>query len=348
MKSVAIITIQSINFGNRLQNYALQEVLKSYGYSVKTIRRGVAPSIKKRFKTVEKAVLHVILRSKGSKFESFERKINKSRYYVGANDAPAELKNKFDYFVVGSDQVWNPHYDFTGLSDLLSFANDSQKISYAASFGVGELPENCKELYCKNLKSFHGISVREASGKKIIKELLDRDVDVVLDPTLMLNASEWRKVEKSTNIRPKGKYAVVYALGTKSNLFLDKIEQIRNEGYEILDFFSKNTLGKEIAIGPSEFLYLIDNADFVLTDSFHATAFSILFGKRFMTFPREGLDMSSRIVTLAESTGLSKCFDANGVLKVNEVSLYMDTEKELKMNREKSKAFLDSNLGGGN
>ncbi|MCD7712681.1 MAG: polysaccharide pyruvyl transferase family protein, partial [Firmicutes bacterium] len=191
-KSVAIITIQSLNFGNRLQNYALQEVLKTCGVRVKTLKRGTKPSGLLLVRTKLKNFARIMMGNLRGKFLSFNRLIDMENIYVEANEAPSNLKNKFDFFIAGSDQVWNPYYDFVGKSDLLYFAKHEQKISYAASFGVTELPENVQSLYTDCLSDFHRISVREDGGIRIVRELTGREAKVTLDPTLMLTADQWR------------------------------------------------------------------------------------------------------------------------------------------------------------
>lgn len=195
MKKVAIITIESMNFGNRLQNYALQQVLKSQNCSVKTLHR--KPKIS-GCKANLKRCVQSILQTKAAKFRQFDSNIDFSNIVIDRDNYPQDLSRQFDYFIVGSDQVWNPFYDFVaGKCDFLTFANDNQKISYAASLGVSEIPKERTEEYKEYLKTFKAISVREKQGAKIVKNLANRETTVVLDPTLLLDENEWTKVEKS-------------------------------------------------------------------------------------------------------------------------------------------------------
>ena len=339
MKKVALITIESLNFGNRLQNYALQQVLKLENFEDETLHRNTKVT---GAKACIKRVIQDILQTKAAKFRQFDSHINFSNITIGRDHWTDGLSNQFNYFVVGSDQVWNPHYDFVaGKCDFLAFAKNEQKISYAASFGVNEIPSERKEEYAKHLETFKAISVRENQGAKIVKDLTDKEVIVALDPTLLLDENDWKKLEKQSNCCPKHQYVFVYALGDKSDRFKAKIEQLR-EKYEIFDVRAVKKNGRELAVGPSEFLYLLRNAELVLTDSFHATVFSIIFHKKFITFNRSGVNMNSRIESLAELVDakeqLNECGDFDCEIEID----YMYVDAKLKEERSKSIKFLKS------
>lgn len=340
MKRVAIMTIESLNYGNRLQNYALQQVLRQQECSVETLHRS---SIYCNI-PIWKKCIQDILQTKRAKFRKFDSYINFAGLVIGRDDYPNDISDRYDYFIAGSDQVWNPYYDFVaGKCDFLKFARNSQKISYAASFGVSEIPSERKTEYAENLKTFKAISVREKRGAKIVEELADRKATVVLDPTLLLDEIEWKKVEKRPAFFPKGKYVFVYALGDKTDRFKDKIKQLKEE-YEIFDVRSLQKNGKELPVGPSEFLYLIRNSEEILTDSFHATVFSIIFRKKFVTFNRPGLNMNSRIESLAVLVGakdrLTECGDLNCEIEID----YANVDEILEEERRKSIDFLKNAL----
>lgn len=341
MKKIAIVTIVTINYGNRLQNYALQCVLEKLGYSVATLRReGKTEGLKQKIKVTAQS----LLQTKGAKFRSFNSNIHFANETVTRDDYPEKLKDSYSYFIAGSDQVWNPYYDFVaGKCDFLTFARDNQKISYAASFGVGEIPSERKTEYAEYLKTFKAISVREKQGSKIVEELANRKAMVVLDPTLLLNEIEWGKVEKKPAFCPKKKYVFVYALGEKSDRFKEKIKQLKEE-YEIFDVRSLQKNGRELPVGPSEFLYLIRNAEEILTDSFHATVFSIIFHKKFITFNRPGLNMNSRIESLAEVVGVKNQLTEYGDLDCETEIDYVKVDENLKKERRNSIEFLKNAL----
>ena len=340
MRHIAIVTIESFNFGNRIQNYALQQALRSLGYSTKTLHR---IQYSNGIKDKVKHALQYLLQTKGSKFRQFDSNIEYSSVIIGGDDYPQDLSEQFDYFIAGSDQVWNPHYDFVGTSDLLAFAKPEQRVSYAASFGVDEIPDEKKEVYAENLRQFKALSVREKRGAEIIKELIGRDAQVVLDPTMLLTSEQWSKVEKNSKFSPKKKYALVYSLGEKSVDFENAINLYGKE-MEIFDIRTLQKNGREIAVGPAEFLYLIHHAELILTDSFHASVFSILFHKRFIAFKRPGIDMSSRIISLANTIGAEDKLDSDNNLDCSKRMDYKAVDLLLCTERKKSIDFLKKAL----
>lgn len=344
MKKVGIVTIQSVNFGNRLQNYALQEVIKKLGYDVYTLRR-----FDERFTRKEKIIYNIkigiqyLLRSKRVNFAKFDKNIKFSKYKVGVNYASAEIKDSFDFFIAGSDQVWNPSLWNVGKCDLLDFAYDNQRISYAASLGVKVLPKNKGEILKKELTKFKAISVREEEAKVLLENLISNKIEVVLDPTLLLDAASWKKMHISTSLRPKKKFCFVYSLKEKSQALKNKIAELSTE-YEIIDIMEKNFLGISRRLGPGEFLYLLSWADIVLTNSFHATVFSILYDKDVYSFNRGDLDMNSRIKSLAQIIGFPDNFDEEGTFFILSKLERQLANRNIENERSKSIEFLRKSL----
>ena len=343
MMKIGIITIQSLNFGNRLQNFALQESLKAMGKYVETISRVESLHGKEKMKQTVKSVVKYCLRPKWAMFSSFDKNIIKSNAYALADKAEFNLFLKYDYFIAGSDQVWNPYYDFVGTSDLLAFAKPEQRISYAASFGVDEIPDEKKKVYTENLSHFKALSVREKKGAEIIKELTGREAQVVLDPTMLLTSEQWSQVERKFKFTPKNRYVLVYSLGEKSADFENSIKRYAKE-MEIFDIRTIQKNGREIPVGPAEFLYLIHNAELILTDSFHASVFSVLYHKRFITFKRPGIDMSSRIVSLANTIGAKDKLDGDNNLDCSDGLDYAMVDQLIESERKQSIDFLKKAL----
>lgn len=343
MKKIGIITIDSMNFGNKLQNYALQEVVKSFGYLVETIQRALPAQGKQRIINDSKKIGQFFWGTKGAKFNLFNRRIKRSNCYALANEAQVELANEYDYFIAGSDQVWNPHYTFVGKSDLLVFAKPEQRISYAASFGVDEIPEEKKDIYTENLRQFKTLSVREKKGAEMIKELTGKEAQVVLDPTMLLTSEQWMKVEKKCRFTPKRKYALIYSLGEKSTEFEYAINYYRKR-FDVFDIRAIQKNGREIPVGPAEFLYLIHHAEIILTDSFHASVFSILYHKKFKSFKRPGNDMSSRIVSLANAIGAVEHLDSDNNLDCSRSLDYIVVDQLIDNERKKSIDYLKKAL----
>lgn len=339
-KKIGIVTIQSLNFGNRLQNYALQEVLKALGFDVYTLRRyNEVSSLKKRILSKIKVCLQYCIHSKIVKFKDFNRNIRFSKYSVGANKFPAGISKEFDYFVTGSDQVWNPYFESVGGCDLLCFAENNQRVSYAASFGIADFPEDKVKYWGSELDRFKAISVREEEGKEIVEKISNKSAQIVLDPTLLLDREKWEEVEVRPKFVPDKPYVFVYALKEKNDAFKNYLEELSKE-YVIVDVLQRNRFGISLQLGPGEFVYLIHYAEYVLTDSFHATVFSIIFGRKVYTFARTGMDMSSRIKSLAKLIGLKNNFDNDKTFYFNPS---VDTEilqENLFYNREQSFSFL--------
>lgn len=334
----AIVTIQSMNYGNRLQNYALQEKLKKYGdcYTLRGDKNQVKiiSVIKRYFRIIRK-------KKKRDIYDLFDLNIKYANDY-----GVRKTSDKYDFFIAGSDQIWNPTFNIVGDREFLTFCEKKKRIAYAASIGLENIPKECTELYKNRLNDFFAISMREDAGARIVKELTGIDVPVVLDPTMLLTEKEWRKVEKSTIEKPNNPYIFKYMLGTKNDKYDTWISNLAEEkGWSIYELKDISEDEKSL-IGPGEFIYLLRNSEFVCTDSFHGTVFSILFHKKFRAFQRPfqkgyGI-MSSRLDTLL------KKFDLEDfrILDVSELDNeikdidYTEIENKLEKYREESLEYL--------
>lgn len=326
MKKVGIITIIDYNnYGNRLQNYATQEVLKSLGFSVETIinypkkpkgdnnSRMLNKIYKLREYTISEVLIKVINKTilknkiknlKNTRLESFENftKLNivETDYIISDCNIPSDLSNKFDYFITGSDQVWNPTFRYGSSVDFLTFAPRYKRIAYAPSFGISEMPSKYKENYKTWLSEMANLSVREEAGAKIIKDLTGRDAPVLVDPTLMLSKEKWLSISKESTNKPKGEYLLTYFLGDISEENGKIINNLaRNNNLQIVNL-ANIKYGQTYTAGPSEFIDYINSASIFCTDSFHGCVFSILLGKPFIVFDRQDKipSMNSRVDTL--------------------------------------------------
>lgn len=338
---IGIVTIVSLNFGNRLQNYALQRVLENLGCTVNTFRR---TRLSKGIKYWTKVIAQTLLQTKGAKFRKFDKNISFSDTVLGRDKFPNDIAQKYDYFIAGSDQIWNPYYNFVaGKCDFLEFARNEQKISYAASFGVEEVPIEKRAEFKRALETFMALSVREIQGANIIHELTGKQANLVLDPTLLLGNKEWQAIEKKSRFKPSGKYILVYMLGSKHERYYKMVDKVGGK-YQILDVRLKQKNGKELPIGPAEFIYLIRNAEAVVTDSFHATVFSIIFHKKFVAFNRSGLNMSSRIESLARILEMDSYLNQHGDLECMSHIDYNHIDSLLAREKQKSINFLKQAL----
>lgn len=360
---IAILTLTDYyNYGNRLQNFASQEVLKSLGCQVETI--AVEPtSIRfnfKRFKNsvkgslysknptlnIEECNSHV----KFNKFYSFSKQnIKMSRYkinYKNINRIKKKLNEEYDFFVVGSDQVWNPHYYFTELF-LLPFAEKSKRISFAASIAVDEIPNDKIKLFDERLNEMQAISVREYRGAEIINEISGREAAVVLDPTLMLSKEKWLEIANMPSWAKNKKYVLTYTLGQESSEFQSFINKISKErDVEIINLLDKtNRFIYEIGLGG--FIALINNADLMVTDSFHGAVFSIIMKTPFVVFERSDslISMNSRIETLLTTFKMEHRLISNIESIDDAYNMdFIEADDILKVKQEKTLAYLKSAL----
>lgn len=348
---VAIITINDNgNYGNRLQNYAVQEFLEKYNVEVETIcnkTKGRNSKTKEKIKNIIGFLFPIKKFSRHNAFVKFNKNIKFSKYYIDLNNIPKNLKEKYDFFVVGSDQVWNPNFGRFSDIDVLKFADNNQKISFSASFGISELPERYKDYAINNLSTFKSISVREDAGKRIVESLINRKgVDVLLDPTMLIEQEKWDGLlVKPKKMKENKKYVLNYFLGNLSEERKKKIDKFAKENNcEVINLLDKNN--EFYYTGPSEFLYLEKNAFLICTDSFHSSVFAILFNRPFIVFNREDKEenMNSRLETLINKLNL-KNVEYNGkITKENLKCDYKEAYSIIDDERKKAEDFVRKSL----
>lgn len=308
MKSIAIVTLNGyFNYGNRLQNYALQATLQSFGYKVQTIRFSRESKInryKSYLRDIKKGISHptnyLVERQRHKVFKKFSLEcIIETERVFNKDDDLTQLNKDFDYFVVGSDQVWNPSMNKLSSFFFLNFANESKRIAYAPSFGVSELPKNVESNYKEWISEIPFLSVREDDGVKIVKNLTSREIDVLVDPTMLLTKDKWIKVASPANNKPVESYLLTYFLGEISPEYKKQIINIAElKGLKIINLGDINEIDT-YCTGPREFIDYINDCSIFCTDSFHGVVFSILLEKPFVVYKREGgVSMYSRIDTL--------------------------------------------------
>ena len=191
MKRAGIVTLfGEYNFGNRLQNYAVQQVLRKNGLDAETIKYiGLEDDVP--------VIRNEKDESRLKKFKSFNENIEfADEILYKEYEAPKRFAEDYDYIIMGSDQIWNFTFDKIFSDKALgTFVPKEKRVSFSASFGVDYVPEEGSRLYelCKNgLNDIKSISVRESAGKEIVKKLTGRDdAEVLIDPTMMLDESEW-------------------------------------------------------------------------------------------------------------------------------------------------------------
>ncbi len=327
-KQAIIVTLfDDKNIGNRLQNYALQQVLLKQGVDVTVLDNGYTsvPSRKSTIKIYIKGILGCLGNEKYKKqFQkhSSTKKIWKASCKFDKNNIKNILKvsnreaferdwSKYDIAFAGSDQVWHkwrkdawelPFY-------YLEFLPEQKRAAYAASFGFEEFPEGDLKQHEHGIKGMRHISCREKSGCKLVSSVGGKEAKHVLDPTLLLDATEWRGIasQSAYSVDLQKDYAIVFFLGEKTKEYNEFIKETtrKNNIEKIIDPLNDSRAFDEF--GPCEFLSLIDNAKYVFTDSFHCVVFSTIFGKKFTAFRRRqpGMEkMFGRIEGLLSSKGM--------------------------------------------
>ncbi len=352
---IGIVTLNGYyNYGNRLQNYALQNFIESLSENieVETLwykedyshllndlktgnflrkyimnRRGFRNFINER-SYVKQAIREYEIRK-------FSKKYIKTKLVKDVK----VLNQEYDYFIAGSDQVWNIG-DNDGNYEFLQFASKSKRISYAASFGVSELFGKPKEKVAFLLKGMSRISVREQAGADIIKNLIGLDVPVLMDPTLLLSKSNWNNLMVKPWWYDNDGYILKFFLGDDITSREQQINDVsRKYGLKVIDILDNSNVD-QYACSPEEFLYLIKNASIVFTDSFHATVFSIIMNTPFINYSRKG--MNSRIDTLLNLFCMSKRHvEDRGKLDGDLFDIdFSMVDCTIDKEREKSKQFL--------
>ena len=297
---IGIVTINDFNYGNRLQNLAMLQIVKEYDEAFNLLCDFENFKLKP-FDRLKVIVKKIFLKNERERVKNFKR-FNKK--YI--NNYPVKLKRtmnfeninkKFDAYIVGSDQIWNPNFYPNMYFNFLGFAGDKKKIAVSPSISVSLLTNSQKDEFVKYIDSFDYLSCREREGCELLKEFTNKEIIHLIDPTLYLDREFWfSKCEKPVFHDETKEYILVYALGEK-----EKISKFADENkFKIIDILDKNT--PYYRCGPSQFLYLIKNARLVLTDSYHASIFSFLFNTPMIIFERidKNVSMNSRITNLVE------------------------------------------------
>lgn len=323
-----------VNYGGILQTYALQTVLERMGHDVTFIQKRNWPL---RLKLQDMPVVYtkrIVKNLLGQHIPmSYERIFNREAPIIRQNIEPFVRKhirmkvvddyrqiceNDFDAIIVGSDQIWRPLYVKHIESAFLDFAkdwNNIKRVAYAASFGTDswEYSKSQSEHCRKLVKLFNAVSVREASAVKLCREHFGVEAKHVLDPTMLLEAADYMKLFKESNTPKSDGNLLCYILDENEEK-AKIISSIAKEKH--LKPFSVSArptyrydLPVEERIQPSveQWLRGFYDADFVVTDSFHACVFSILFRKPFLVYGNKARGMS-RFMSLLETCGLEYRF----------------------------------------
>lgn len=245
---------------------------------------------------------------RAERFLAFSRAHVRETDFTLYLDTPTDhLDAMFDHFVVGSDQVWNPHFRGLGEIDFLTFAHPDKRVALAASFGISAMPDEFAQFYRERLAGFAHVSVREEAGAEIVRTLTGREATVTADPTMMLTPQAWGALARRHPRQPEGLYLLTYFLGQRPPAYRRLIEETAaRHGLAVVEL-NDFEAPAFYAADPPEFLGLVRDAAIVFTDSFHGAVFSVLFETPLVSFPRVDIiaSMDSRLDTLFGSLGLA-------------------------------------------
>ena len=331
MKKTGILTLyyNNMNYGGLLQAFALPFVIQKHigipaeqiRYSQQSTGTDLCTSKSKKSLSIYQLGINFF-----SALTSNKRSIRKESFLEFMNDIPhsrniyshetiQQCNSNYEIFICGGDQIWNgemvgEHLDVY----TLQFVNQGQKkIAYSPSVAISHMSKQVEDCLGKGLLGIDRISVREKRSLDILKRLSDKKIEVVVDPVLLLNKSEWLEQSRPTKINDK--YILCYLLGDSitQRKAVEKISKrlklriltfphILVNNVRKCDLFFGDI--KDYTSGPRQFLDLINNAEFVITDSFHACVFSMIFETPFIVFernkPSEKGNMNSRIYDFLE------------------------------------------------
>ncbi|MGO2118133.1 MAG: polysaccharide pyruvyl transferase family protein [Fusobacterium sp.] len=350
IKKIGILTFhypETMNYGAILQTYASMKKIKGLGYEVEIINyKKITSELEERFG------------KEGKNFKKFQDKYLKITSLCETNKKLKELNNKFDIFIVGSDQVWRAGRIRFNLKYFLNFvSSEKKKVAYAVSFGLDKWKGNFVGTYFINklVKKFDCISVREESGVDICKKIFGVESVCVLDPTLILPREEYQPIldEYKDKSHLKKKY-IAHMLLDDDDILIKYSKKIADRLKCKINYIKgsyRNSLGEKTFIynGVGQWLTYLKDSELVITDSFHCTVFSIIFHKKFLVVanPKRG---NARLENLLKIVGLEDRFftdikdvENSGILE-KEIN-YETVEKRLDVKRKYSIDFLKNALG---
>lgn len=382
MKKVGIVSCYfKDNYGSMLQAYATKKFLDQNGIPNETIRidnnvdfrngkrkyyllqlfnfnfiKSKFGMIRLKFDKFFNKELSANINIRAKKFQEFRQEINLSRNCTDYNGLTQLADEKYSDIIVGSDQLWLPVNVIADYYTLNWAPQDINKISYATSFGVSSIQKKYYSQYEYFLKRINHLSVREDNGVKLIKEIANIDATLVCDPTILLTQEEWEEISIKNRI-VKEKYILCYFLGNniEHRKFAEKLKA--KTGYKIVslnhadEYVKYSDVFADIIpynIGPKEWINLVKYAEYICTDSFHGTVFSLLFNKIFFNFRRYSIknvnSTNSRLDSLLKKVGVNNERILSGTEDIDEVLQYKidysQVNKSIDDFRDESKKWL--------
>lgn len=346
LKRVAIVTLQgNYNYGNRLQNFAVSEIYRHFGYEPVSLMHA---SIKTEAKGLVKRVLG---RAPESSMDAGRRKgfarFNSRMSFKTISKLSDRMVEEFDLFSVGSDQVWNV---FSNKADIawrfLDGVPSGKKVALAPSFGEDRVPEELKERVGRYLSSFTSVSIREKAGQRLLRDTFGIEATVLCDPTLAVPRDLWESVSQS-EFPCEDPYIFIYVLGDDPQQLARVLELVDASGNYRVVMLSDRARTGEVSVGPSGFISLIQHARHVVTDSYHAAVFSCIFETPLTVIERAGRpEMFSRMETLAVLLGIQGKFYGHSAFDLALSSDYEGVAEAIERERCRFYEYLNGCING--
>lgn len=344
MKKIGIVTqYGNTNYGNRLQNYAVQTILEKEGYYAETIVccKNKNKEFLKKCRNVLGWLLHKPQSVRRHRFDNYNKKCIKTNFVFSTSGLIGESEaQKYDFLITGSDQVWNPETRLNEKDNfLLRFCQRDQRIAIAPSMGVVSFPPSCQTEFKIGFQGFPYLSCREKDGADAISTLAEKECETIIDPTLVLQENEWMRVAKKINVPER--YVVAFFLGdireSTNNIIKD---YARKQNLIIIE--PNNPNDSYYKSDPFEFLWIIKHAHIIFTDSFHVTAFSLNFHVPFYVFERKQKQsvserMMSRLTSLLTTVRMEDRIFTDGT-QITSVDSFSEADCILEIERKK---FID-------
>lgn len=383
MHKIGLVTLWANNYGSALQCYALKSEIENRGYCCQVMRECATGLDKYKHYVKELASIFAISVRHPSFLKKYFVMRNAIKYSVNSLSAEsdfclnlfcesvlqprrysmAHLKKlaqceEYRFFVAGSDQIWAGNRKMEKVF-FLSFVPSKKRIAFAPSFGTEKIDNYNWRSFSREINKFPKLSAREKSGQKIIRDLTGRDVPRIADPTFLKTQDEWTEFAKKSKVIKEidsSKYIFVHFLDAPNDVAIQCLNYFSEmTDLEILGFaYPHETLQSiyhyhMVNGDPVDYVALIEHAEYVLTDSFHTTLFSVMFGRKFFTFVRQyrhSGSQQSRITTLLELVE----YNDRLIQSIEGFKAELNAELHscdiiLKQERKKAKDYLDDAIG---
>ncbi len=362
MKKMAIVSLYGDkNYGNKLQNYAVQQFFRSFGFEtvlaktpyaytkdVGSVLRRAAAALLNYKKHLTQVVFGKApassnaLQAREARFRDFTKKhICETADIIDKYNVKRRLAG-YDYYVTGSDQVWNSLYVGADPLFYVGFCEPEKRLSIAASFGYTAENNRYAPKMATLLNEMRLLTVRENTAKDYVRELCGREAQVILDPTLLIEEAQWEAIEEAPDFALPKRYVFTYFLGDVSEQRRECVERFAAEHDCEVVAMNDKRFEELYALGPAQFVYLIHHAAYVLTDSFHGTAFSVIFRKNVSVLKKAGCEeyMLDRLVTLLNTLELSSCLKDETAI-TDQAPNYTAAETILREERQKARTLFE-------